>query len=191
MDSSFPSNTPAGLALCFLLADGVLIVGVITLIMSLGLKYKTSSTPALTKVLLNTSTVFIYISFFINLFGLVVGFTYLSQYHVSLFENTYTFSLFSQLVKLLLLLIVGCLHTLFTPVYFSKVQSVELPLLIQIALVFCSVIVSSTNYALLLLALEGFSLILYIMTTLGRVYGGVTAAVKYFAFGTLGSIFLF
>lgn len=29
------------------------------------------------------------------------------------------------------------------------------------------------------------------MTTLGRVYGGVTAAVKYFAFGTLGSIFLF
>jgi len=53
------------------------------------------------------------------------------------------------------------------------------------------VIVSSTNYALLLLALEGFSLILYIMTTLGRVYGGVTAAVKYFAFGTLGSIFLF
>jgi len=191
VDSSFPSNTPAGLALCFLLADGVLIVGVITLIMSLGLKYKTSSTPALTKVLLNTSTVFIYISFFINLFGLVVGFTYLSQYHVSLFENTYTFSLFSQLVKLLLLLIVGCLHTLFTPVYFSKVQSVELPLLIQIALVFCSVIVSSTNYALLLLALEGFSLILYIMTTLGRVYGGVTAAVKYFAFGTLGSIFLF
>lgn len=188
---SFLSSTPIGLTLCFLLADGVLIAGVVTLIIVLGLKYKTLSAAALTKVLLNVSTVSIYVSFFINLSGVVVGFTYLTKYHLSLFENAYTFSLFSQLVKLVLLLIVGCLYTLFTSVYFSKVQSVELPLLIQIALVFCSVIVSSTNYALLLLSLEGFSLILYIMTTLGRVYGGVTAAVKYFAFGTLGSIFLF
>jgi NADH-quinone oxidoreductase subunit N len=179
------------LAMCFLLSDGALVAGVVIMVIVLGLKYKTTNAVVLTKLLLNISTVFIYISFLINLFGLLAGFTYLSKYNLSLFENTYTFSLFSQLAKFLLLLIVSCLYVLFTSVYFSKVQSIELPLLIQIALVFCSIIVSSTNYALLLLSLEGFSLILYIMTTLGRVYGGVTAAVKYFAFGTLGSIFLF
>ena len=70
-------------------------------------------------------------------------------------------------------------------------SSAELPLLMHITVALSCTIISSTNFALLLLSLEGFSLVLYIMTTLGRAYGGIIAAVKYFAFGTLGSIFLF
>jgi len=63
--------------------------------------------------------------------------------------------------------------------------------LILLILNFSFILISAANFALLLLALEGFSLILYIMTTLDRSQGGVTAAVKYFTFGTLGSILLF
>lgn len=47
------------------------------------------------------------------------------------------------------------------------------------------------NFALFLVCLEGFSLTLYILATTGRLYGGISAAIKYFAFGTLGSILLY
>lgn len=67
----------------------------------------------------------------------------------------------------------------------------ELLVLVVISAALGLVIISSTHLAILLLALEGFSLVLYILTTFDRVQGGITAAVKYFSFGTLGSILLF
>ena len=65
-----------------------------------------------------------------------------------------------------------------------------MPLLLQISASLSLTIASCVNFAILLLALEGFSLLLYVVTTIDRSHGGVVAAVKYFTFGTLGSIFL-
>jgi NADH-quinone oxidoreductase subunit N len=182
----------AYLAKIFLAADTSLYLGCVVTILVLGYNYRESSAAELTAKLCCTSLVFIYLSLIINLFGLSCGFTYLTSATLSIFENSYTFTLFTQAGKLFLLVVAGALYVLFPAVYRSKrMRSIELPLLIQIALALSVTLVSSTNFALLLLALEGFSLILYIMTALGRTYGGVTAAAKYFAFGTLGSVFLF
>jgi NADH:ubiquinone oxidoreductase subunit 2 (subunit N) len=71
------------------------------------------------------------------------------------------------------------------------VNTNELPLLLLITTILAFVIISAQNYALLLLSLEGLSLILYILTTTDRLHGGIMAAAKYFAFGTLGSVLLF
>jgi NADH-quinone oxidoreductase subunit N len=50
--------------------------------------------------------------------------------------------------------------------------------------------IGNKDFALLLICLEGFSLSLYIMATIGRTFGGVTAAIKYFTFGTIGSVLM-
>lgn len=146
---------------------------------------------SLSSILLRVSAVFIYSSLIMNLIGFAFGFEFLSAYNLLLFESSYTFSMFSQVLKVVMLLILGGLYVLFPTVLPTKMRVLELPVLLQISAALCSTVISSTNFALLLLALEGFSLTLYVMTALGRNYGGVTASVKYFAFGTLGSIFLF
>jgi NADH:ubiquinone oxidoreductase subunit 2 (subunit N) len=133
----------------------------------------------------------LYTSTAANLLALAKGYSVLALCSLSLFDGSYTFSLFSQLAKLLVLILLGCLYSLFNTTSKLKIQGIELILLTQVAVALCCTAISSTNFALLLLALEGFSLILYIMTTMGRNYGGITAAVKYFTFGTLGSVFLF
>lgn len=53
-------------------------------------------------------------------------------------------------------------------------------------------IISNANddFALFLICLEGFSLSLYIMATINRTFGGISAAIKYFTFGTLGSVLM-
>ena len=61
----------------------------------------------------------------------------------------------------------------------------------QLAVFLSVVSVSCVNFVLLLLFLESLSLLSYILAMLQQDYGGITAAVKYFAFGTLGSILLF
>ena len=101
------------------------------------------------------------------------------------------FNLSTQFIKILLLLLTGALYAFFPVTVGGAFRTLELPLLMQITLALCITMISAANFALILLALEGFSLTLYIMTALGRTYGGITASVKYFAFGTLGSIFLF
>lgn len=175
----------------FLLSDICLYFGLVIVILILGFNYRRLGTLELTAKLRHASLFFIYSSLIGNLFGLSHGFTYLTGFTLSIFENSYSFTLLTQLSKLFLLVIAGALYMLFPVVYRSRMRKIELPLLIQIALALCATLISSTNFALLLLALEGFSLTLYIMTALGRTYGGVTAAAKYFAFGTLGSVFLF
>jgi len=175
----------------FFASDLVLYFGILAVIVVLGAFYKSIETIKLATYLLKVSAFFLYISLALNLAGLYAGFEFLSANSIFLFDSSYSFTMFSQIFKLLMLLIVGGLYTLFPYVTSSNMRILELPLLLQITLALCATIISSSNLALLLLSLEGFSLILYIMTALGRTYGGITASVKYFAFGTLGSIFLF
>lgn len=179
------------LAYVFLSADMLLYVGIIAVIVVLGLSYRRVDMVSLSSILLRVSAVFMYSSLIMNLIGFAFGFEFLSAHNLLLFESSYTFSMFSQVLKVVMLLILGGLYVLFPTVLSTKMRVLELPVLLQISAALCSTIISSTNFALLLLALEGFSLTLYVMTALGRNYGGVTASVKYFAFGTLGSIFLF
>lgn len=49
---------------------------------------------------------------------------------------------------------------------------------------------SAGNLGLLFISLEGYSLILYVLASVGRLTGGVVSGVKYFAFGTIGSVFI-
>jgi len=179
------------LSYIFLFADIVLYFGIVTIIGVLGARYHKSNMTSLSCILLRVSMVFVYCSLLINLVGLAIGFDFISGYSLVILQSSYTFNMFSQILKILMLLVLGSLYILFPTVLPTKMRVLELPVLLQISAALCSTIISSTNFALLLLALEGFSLTLYIMTALGRNYGGVTASVKYFAFGTLGSVFLF
>ncbi len=175
----------------FFLSDFVLYMGVIVVIIVLGLFYQKTAAALLATRLARVSAAFIYLSLFLNLAGIYSGFDLLSSHSIYIFESSYSFTMFSQLVKVLVLGVMSAMYALFPYVKDSNMRLLELPLLMQITLALCSTVLSSNNLALLLLSLEGFSLILYIMTALGRTYGGITASVKYFAFGTLGSIFLF
>lgn len=189
--SGFESNLNSSLVGLFLFSDAALYFGIILLIYIIGSKYHNAEPFLLSEKLLSLSIGSLYTSTATNLLALVKGYSVLALCNLSLFDSSYTFSLFSQLAKLLVLILLGCLYSLFNITSKLKIQGTELILLTQIAVALCCTAISSTNFALLLLALEGFSLILYIMTTMGRNYGGVTAAVKYFTFGTLGSVFLF
>jgi NADH:ubiquinone oxidoreductase subunit 2 (subunit N) len=72
-------------------------------------------------------------------------------------------------------------------------NSQEFIILSFIILFLSLILVASANddFALFLICLEGFSLTLYIMTTLNKTFGSISAAIKYFTFGTLGSIIMF
>ena len=173
------------------LSDMILYIGIIVVVLTLGWSYNKISAVDLTGRMLKVSTIFIYFSLLTNLLGIYLGFDFLSAYSILLFDGSYCFSLFSQVFKIVMLLLIGVFYSFFPYILNSNIRVLEVPLLIQITLALCSTLISSNNLALLLLALEGFSLLLYVMTALGRTYGGITACVKYFAFGTLGSIFLF
>lgn len=179
------------LSYTFILADLLLYVGIIVVIVVFGVLYRKISVTTLPLILLYISTAFLYCSLLMNLLGFVMGFELLSNCSILIFNGSYTFSMFSQILKIILVLLLGGLYILFPAVLSASMRVLELPILLQVCAALSSTALSSTNFALLLLALEGFSLSLYVMTALGRDYGGVTASVKYFAFGTLGSIFLF
>lgn len=99
---------------------------------------------------------------------------------------------YSHVIGLVFLLILAGLHLFSVSVLSSSKQtSPEVALLAYLVACFGWVLLEVSNFALFLVCLEGFSLTLYILATTGRLYGGVSAAIKYFAFGTLGSIFLY
>ena len=189
-DAAFTDALVYTVAQVFIVSDMLLYLGCVFVILVLGSGYR-RNTGQLVVSLVRTSNVFIYLALIINLLGLFFGGELVASHNILIFEGSYTFSLFSQLSKVVLLTTLVSFYVLFPTVIQSRMRILELPLLLQISASLCVTIISSTNFALLLLALEGFSLTLYILTALGRSYGGVTAAVKYFAFGTLGSIFLF
>jgi NADH-quinone oxidoreductase subunit M len=66
----------------------------------------------------------------------------------------------------------------------------EYTVIYWLILLFAIMLISIDNLVVFLIALEGVSLASYILPTLGQTRGGVVAAVKYFVFGTLGSIYL-
>jgi NADH:ubiquinone oxidoreductase subunit 2 (subunit N) len=102
----------------------------------------------------------------------------------------YQINLFTQSIKFIML-IINIVIINFLPFLLKQSNMPEFPLLFQMLNSLSFIVISTSNLALLLLALEAFSLILYILTTFEHSHGGVTAAVKYFSFGTLGSILLF
>jgi len=97
-------------------------------------------------------------------------------------------SLFFELCLLGILLF---LVLLMTSTSLNNIKSVELPVLIYVAACFGWVLLNVSDFALFIICIEGFSLTLYILATIARTYGGVVASIKYFAFGTLGSLMLY
>lgn len=179
-----------GVLYSFLFIDMLSYVAVFALVFTIGARYNTEHSR-LTALIISIAGFFCYFSLIASIFTLFLNFDAISGVKLHIFSGLYMFTSATQIFKIVLLLLTGALYTLFPRASHSSFRSLELPLLMQITLALCVTILSANNFALILLALEGFSLTLYIMTALGRTYGGITASVKYFAFGTLGSIFLF
>lgn len=97
----------------------------------------------------------------------------------------------SLLTTLLFLTVFMVLHVFISSNSNLKKISSEVFILTYIIACFSWMLIEVNDFALFIICLEGFSLSLYILATTGRTYGGVSAAVKYFVFGTLGSIFLY
>lgn len=97
---------------------------------------------------------------------------------------------FTQVIKICIVSVVLVLYRMLVAHSYAP-NIKELPLLLHIGTALVFTAISASNFALLLLAIEGYSLTLYILAASSRTYGGVTAAAKYFSFGTLGSVLLF
>lgn len=98
----------------------------------------------------------------------------------------------NSLITLALFLVVFlALHMFISTTSVLKKISSEVFILTYIIACFSWILIEVNDFALFIICLEGFSLSLYILATTGRTYGGVSAAIKYFVFGTLGSIFLY
>jgi len=166
-------------------------VGVVFITALLASNYGTAHDTLVSR-LVRSSKFFIYTSLVLNTLYIFTFSDAVLAMDVQLFSGLYSLNASTQVLKILV-----CAYFLALYEMLPKLSStnnfriLELPLLMHITLALSVTMVSSTNFALILLALEGFSLALYVMTALSRTYGGITASVKYFAFGTLGSIFLF
>ena len=97
----------------------------------------------------------------------------------------------NTITNLSFLIVFTLLYTFISSPGLIKKISSEVFVLTFIVACFSWVLTEVTDFALFIICLEGFSLSLYILATTGRTYGGVSAAIKYFVFGTLGSIFLY
>jgi NADH:ubiquinone oxidoreductase subunit 2 (subunit N) len=204
-------ETPSSLILSLFFPDILLFIGLIAVILVLGLNFNKvhlfSLFSKINKVCLwflgstlvisvvQWTLMFFKIKFIVPIFSFrLTYFNKIDWYEgVSILNNSFQSNIYTQSIKIIILLIVLSLF-----IYINSFLSIknnininEVSILIYISIFLSFIIVSSTHFILLLLSLESFSLILYIMTTLDRTQGGVTSAVKYFTFGTLGSIFLF
>jgi NADH:ubiquinone oxidoreductase subunit 4 (subunit M) len=108
---------------------------------------------------------------------------------------SYTISNYTQINKLVLLatylvafILIGT-YTKFKDEISGK-NLYEYTVIYWLIALFSIILISIDNLVVFLIALEGISLASYILPTLGQTRGGVIAAVKYFVFGTLGSIYL-
>jgi NADH-quinone oxidoreductase subunit N len=72
-----------------------------------------------------------------------------------------------------------------------KIKNLETAILLYLVGCFGWFLISATDYAFFIICIEGFSLTLYILATISGSHSGITAATKYFAFGTLGSLLLY
>lgn len=99
---------------------------------------------------------------------------------------------YSHVMGLVFLIVLAGLHLFINSLMTSSTQiSPEVPVMTYLVACFAWALLDLQDFALFLVCLEGFSLTLYILATVGRLYGGISAAIKYFVFGTLGSILLY
>ena len=171
------------------LVDIILFTGILFLIIFFGLWYaKTNILELQSKILKICNTLFI-----VCILILVIQTPYLTGDVIFSFSTNYHASIFTHVNKIILLITASVIFTYLPKALFSRhyLNAAELPLLLFISVTLAIAIISTNNYALILLALEGFSLTLYILTTIDRTHGGIVAAAKYFTFGTLGSVLLF
>jgi len=101
--------------------------------------------------------------------------------------DSFQFSVYAQFIKLSLcifgLLMGGILK-------FNKFNESLLFIYVYILITLGYTLVTTTNFMIMFLALEGFSLLSYILATYTQTYGSIIAASKYFIFGTFGSIWI-
>lgn len=107
-----------------------------------------------------------------------------------IFNNNY-FGISTNFFEILLLTILLFLSLIMVSTNLISIKSFETPLLIYVVASFGWVLLNTSDLALFIICIEGFSLTLYVLATTSRTFGGIMAAVKYFAFGTLGSLMLY
>jgi NADH-quinone oxidoreductase subunit N len=170
-----------------LLLYGLLLI----LILQFGLLYPIKSRNALFSILGNHCRYFAFMSFLLLCIQLFYTYSSNSSLSFSYLNNSYYIDYFTQVSKFCIFLIWFGLYKFLDSLILLKDQNiVEFPILGYLVLCFSLALISTSNFALLVICLEGFSLSLYVMATIGRLHGGTVAAVKYFTFGTAGSILI-
>jgi NADH:ubiquinone oxidoreductase subunit 2 (subunit N) len=182
----------------WLSSELILFLGIFSLLITLGLYIKkVASTAHLLRILTRQFQILSLLALIgvsLSIALMHAGLDGINWFQGIVFSgDSYRINFFTQMMKFILLLINLFFANIFAITLQTRRLSIasELPILLHLAVLLSFVMVSTENFVPLLLALEGFSLILYVMTVIERTHGGVMAAVKYFAFGTLGSIFLF
>ncbi len=171
-------------------SDIILYIGIVLSLIIFGVTFKRHTVREHQYIMISCCKAIIMVCIIILTLQLVL----VNNFHLeSLLTNSYYTSIFTHTNKIILLIISYFIFTYLPKLLISKhyLNAAELPLLLYISIVLANTIISSNQYAIILLALEGFSLTLYILTTIDRSQGGIIASAKYFSFGTLGSVLLF
>ena len=196
ISEDYTPNFGSNKSLILFLPDFILYMGIIWLIIIFGFNYKKLDSKNLLYFLNKINhkiIIFVIVILLLEIFFILKNTNVSSIYCTVLFSNTFTITLYTQFLKLIVLLVTSILYSyifsILNNIYY--INAVELPLLLHINITLATTLISCNQYIILLLVLEGFSLILYILTTIDRSQGGILAAVKYFSFGTLGSILMF
>jgi len=108
---------------------------------------------------------------------------------IYLFNNSYIINIYTQICKLLSILILYCILRMGKGMFITN-NYTESIILYNICSLFGLLMISITHVGISILALEGFSLSLYILSASNKLQGGIMASVKYFTFGTLGSMIM-
>lgn len=108
---------------------------------------------------------------------------------IYLFNNSYIINIYTQMCKLLSILILYCILQLGKGMFITNSYT-ESIILYNICSWFGLLMISITHVGILILALEGFSLSLYMLSASNKLQGGIMASVKYFTFGTFGSMIM-
>jgi NADH-quinone oxidoreductase subunit N len=133
---------------------------------------------------------FIFVTFTVTELTTNVGLRFNLTAIESYLRNEQTY--YNHAMSLIFLIVLAGIHMFISSLMTASAQvSPEVPIMTYLVACFAWSLLELEDFALFLVCLEGFSLTLYILATVGRLYGGISAAIKYFVFGTLGSILLY
>jgi NADH-quinone oxidoreductase subunit N len=177
-------------SLKYISSDLVLYAALPILLIHFGMSYSHKTSEKLLVESLKLSYAFVFLAFMLFVFQMAVVYFSSNIQYLSFLKDLYILDLFIVLSKFFMFVIWLSLHKFMraSVLLFKKQGVAEFPILSYLIFCFSIIIISSGNLAFLFISLEGFSLILYIMASIGRSYGGITAAVKYYIFGTAGSV---